>query len=92
MSNDRPTLGEELWVGAHELKDTIVRLVKEGNARSLIIWNEEGKKLLEIPLTGGLAVGGALVVLSPFLAAIVAIAAVVKKVKVQVIRDEPPQD
>mgnify|MGYP001810454637 FL=1 len=42
--------------------------------------------MLEIPLSGGLAVGGALVLIAPFLAAIVGIAAMVKKVRVEVIR------
>ena len=91
MSNDKHNLREELWVSAHDLKDTILRLVKEGNARSLIIWNEDGKKLLEIPLTGGLAVGGALVLLAPFLASIVAIAAIVKKVRIEIIREGDKQ-
>jgi hypothetical protein len=87
MSNEQHNLREELWVAGHELKDTITRLVSEGNARRLIVWSEEGKKLLEIPLSGGLAVGGAVVLLAPFIAGIVALAAVVKKVRVEVIRD-----
>ena len=86
MENKGSNLREEIWVAGHELKETLTRLVAEGNARSLIVWSEEGKKLLEIPLSGGLAVGGALVLIAPFLAAIVGIAAMVKKVRVEVIR------
>ena len=89
MSKDGSNLREELWVAGHELKDTLTRLVTEGNARSVIIWSENDKKLLEIPLSGGVALGGALVLLAPFLAAIVGIAAMVKKVRIEVIRDTP---
>jgi hypothetical protein len=87
MSTEKRNLREELWVTGHELKDTITRLVNEGNARRLVVWGEDGKKLLEIPLSGGVAIGGAMVLLAPFLASIVAVAALVKKVRVEVIRD-----
>lgn len=92
MSNQGSNLREELWVAGHELKDTLSRLVAEGNARSLIVWSEGDKKLLEIPLSGGVAIGGALVLMAPFLAAIVGIAAMVKKVRIEVIRDKPKDD
>ena len=87
MSNDQTPPRDELWISGQELKDAVLQLIKEGNARHLVIWSESGKKLLEIPLTGGVAVGGALVVLSPFLAGLAAIAAVVRKVRLEVVRD-----
>ncbi len=87
MSKDGFRLRDEIWVTGQELKETLTRLVQEGNARHLIIWSEDGKKLLEIPLSGGVAVGGAVVLLAPFLVAIVGLAALVKKVRVEVIRD-----
>jgi len=70
-----------------ELVETVKKLVSEGNVRSLIIRKEDGKKLLEIPLTAGVAVGGAAVIFAPVLAALGAMAALLSNVKIEVIRE-----
>jgi Domain of unknown function (DUF4342) len=62
---------EEYRFSGDELVDRIKELVHEGNIRRIIIKNEEGRALLEIPLTLGV-VGAALL---PVWAAIGAIAA-----------------
>ena len=64
---------EEYQVDGDYLVHKVKELVHEGNIRRIIIKNEEGKRLIEIPLTIG-AVG---VVLLPVWAAIGAIAALV---------------
>ena len=64
---------EEHKVSGDNLVAKIKELVREGNIRRISIKNEEGKTLIEIPLT--LGVIGA--VLLPVLAAIGAIAALV---------------
>jgi hypothetical protein len=64
---------EEIQTTGEELVAKVKELVHEGNIRRLIIKNEEGKTLIEIPLT--LGVVGAL--LLPVLAAVGAIAALV---------------
>ena len=64
---------EEFKVSGEEVLKKVKELVKEGNIRRIIIKNEEGKSLIEIPLTIGVV--GTL--LLPVLAAIGAIAAVV---------------
>ena len=64
---------EEYKVEGDSLVHKIKEIVHEGNIRRIIIKNEEGKKLIEVPLTIG-AVG---VVLLPVWAAIGAIAALV---------------
>ncbi len=66
---------EEFKVSGDEVLSTVKRLVKEGNARRIIIKNESGETLVEFPLTLG-AVGA---LLAPALAAIGAIAALVTK-------------
>jgi phosphatidylserine decarboxylase len=83
-----PGLGERLSVAGHEVFETIKRLIAAGNVRKVILWSESGKKLLEIPLTAGVALGGAALVLAPFAAAIAAIAGVAAKVRLEVIRDD----
>jgi len=62
---------EEFEVKGDDIISKIKELVHEGNIRRIIIKNEEGRTLIDIPLTVGM-VG---VLLAPQLAAIGAIAA-----------------
>jgi hypothetical protein len=64
---------EEFQVSGDKLVAKIKELVHEGNVRRISIKNEEGRTLVELPLT--LGVVGA--ILAPQLAAIGAIAALV---------------
>jgi len=64
---------EEYQVAGNDLVGKVKELVHEGNIRRITIRNEEGKDLIEIPLTWGV-VG---VLLLPVLAAVGAIAALV---------------
>ncbi len=64
---------EEFKVSGDDIVKKIKEIIKDGNARRIIIRNDEGRTLLEVPLTWG-AVG---VVLAPTLAAIGAVAALV---------------
>jgi hypothetical protein len=71
---------EEFVIDGESLVEKIKDLVHEGNIRRVIIKNEEGRTLVDIPLTVGVL--GALVV--PQLAAIGAIAVLVSKATVVV--------
>jgi hypothetical protein len=62
---------EEFAMHGDKLVAKVKELLHAGNIRRLTIKNEEGKVLIEIPLTVGVVVG----VLAPVLAAIGAIAA-----------------
>lgn len=73
---------EEYKVEGEELLSKVKELVHEGNIRRVIIENDQGKTLIEIPLT--LGVVGAL--LLPMAVAIGAIAAVVTDCTVRVER------
>lgn len=75
---------EEYRVKGEELLAKVRELVHEGNIRRIIIENEEGKTLVEIPLT--LGVVGAL--LLPMAAAVGAIAAVVTDCTIRVERTD----
>jgi len=66
---------EEFHVSGEELISKIKELVHEGNIRRVIIQNEKGRTLIDIPLS--LGVVGAL--LAPQLAAVGAIAALITK-------------
>ncbi len=69
------TRTEEFSINGSELIAQIKELLKAGNVRRVSIKNEEGKVILEIPLSVGVI--GAL--LLPTLAAIGAVAALVTK-------------
>ena len=66
---------EEFKVSGEEILKKVKEIIKEGNARKIIIKNEKGETVVEIPLT--FAVVGA--VLLPVLAAVGAIAGILTK-------------
>lgn len=84
MMNEKKTRTEEFQVDGDKLIAKIKDLVHEGNVRSIVIKNEEGRVLIDVPLT--LGVVGAL--LAPQLAAIGAIAALITKSTIIVEREE----
>jgi phage-related minor tail protein len=79
---------EEFRVKGEELVEKIKQLIHEGNVRRLIIKDEDGKVYLEIPVTFGVI--GALI--APMLAAVGAVAAMVANLKVEVVRDDEPDN
>jgi hypothetical protein len=80
---------EEVEIASKELVDRVKELIQEGNVRRLIIRDTDGKSLLEIPLTGGVVVGAALVAMSPVMAAIGALVALVARVRLEIVREIP---
>jgi len=66
---------EEFKVSGEELVEKIKEIIKEGNARKIIIKNEDGESVVEFPLTVG-AIGA---LIAPILAAVGAIAALLTK-------------
>ena len=79
---------EEFKVRGEELVEKVKQLIHEGNVRRLIIKDDEGKIYLEIPVTFGLI--GALI--APMLAAVGAVAAMVANLKIEVVRNDEPEN
>ena len=79
---------EEIEIAGSELVERVKELVGEGNVRQLIIRKPSGELLMEIPLTAGVAVGGVVTIIAPLLAALGAMAALLAKVKVEIVRTE----
>lgn len=75
---------EEFTISGHRLVEKVKELIHEGNIRRLIIKNEAGQTLIEIPLTLGI-VGAAL---APILAALGAMAALLTKMTLVVEKTE----
>ncbi|MDP2785521.1 MAG: DUF4342 domain-containing protein [Sulfurimicrobium sp.] len=82
--DDQKTRTEEFKLDGGKVLDKIKELLHEGNIRRIILKNEDGKTLIEIPLTVGL-VGVALL---PVFAAVGAIAAVVTRATIVVEKAE----
>ncbi len=79
-SQDSPK--EEYKVSGDDILKKIKEVIKEGNARRIIIKNDKDEVLMEIPLT--FAVVGT--VLAPVLAAIGALAALASEYSIVVIK------
>jgi hypothetical protein len=79
-------IADEIHVMGSNLVDKVKELIHEGNVQRIIIKNEQGHTLVEIPVT--LAAIG--VVAAPVLAAVSAIAGIVTKCTLVVERREPP--
>jgi hypothetical protein len=80
----KKTRREEYKVRGEKIVAKIRELLHEGNVRHVVIKNDEGKTLIEFPVTVGVA--GALLV--PVWAAIGALAALVTNCKIEVERGE----
>lgn len=82
--DEQKTRTEEFKLDGGKVLDKIKELLHQGNIRRIILKNEEGKTLIEIPLTVGL-VGVALL---PVFAAVGAIAAVATRMTIVVEKAE----
>ena len=78
------TLKEEFTVSSEDLIAKIKELLHEGDVTRIIVKDEKGKTLLEIPAWAGVV--GA--ILAPWLAALGAVAALATKCTITVVRVE----
>jgi hypothetical protein len=83
---DENTFTEKIEIAASDLVERSKELIEEGNVRRLIIRNQDDEVLLEVPLTAGVVVGGAVTIVAPVLAALGALAALLTHVKIEVVR------
>ncbi len=86
------TWTEEVEIAGSEVIEFVKNLVQEGNVRRLIIRKPTGEIMLEIPLTAGVIVGGAMTLIAPVLAALGAMAALLVHVKIEIVRSESEGD
>jgi hypothetical protein len=88
---DEHTFTEHIEIAANDLVKRTKELIEEGNVRRLIIRNQDDEVLMEVPLTAGVVVGGAVTIVVPVLAALGALAALLTPVKVEVVRAREDQ-
>ena len=85
---EKRTWIEEVEVTGNQLVERIKDLVQESSTRRVIVRAEDNKEIFSVPLTAGVIVGGFITLTLPVLAALGAVAALVTKVKLEVIREE----
>ena len=78
---------EELQVVGEQLLAKVKELVHEGNVRRILI-KQEGRTIVEIPLT----VGVAGVLIAPIIAAVGVMGALIAQCSIEVIRAETPSE
>ncbi len=83
---------DRITLAGSDLMDYVKGLLAEGNIRRLIIRKPDGAQLLAVPLSAGIAVGGVLMLVAPILTALGAIAALVAKIQVEVVRRDDGQN
>ena len=84
---------ERVTLTGAQLVEYVKDIIAAGNVRRLIIRKPNDEVLMEIPLAAGVAVGGALTAMAPVIAALGAMAALIKQVKVEIVRtDESDED
>ena len=79
---------EEFELSGDQVVTKIKQLLHEGNIRRISLQTEEGKTLIEVPLTVGVAGAAVVTLVAPVWAAIGAIAALVADLRVVVEREE----
>ena len=83
------TFWETVEVAGSQLLDEVKRLIKEGNVRRLRIKAKDGDFHLEMPVTVGVLVGGAMVLAAPWLAVLGVIGGLIAKLTIEVEREAP---
>ena len=82
--------------GAGQMRDALVELQRQRlinlDDAAVIVRQQDGSELLNLPLYPSLAIGGLLVWLWPVVALVTAIVGVVAKVRVQLVRETTSDD
>ena len=89
---EQQSVTERVTLTGAQLVEYVKDIIAAGNVRRLIIRKSNDEVLMEIPLAAGVAVGGALTAMAPVLAALGAMAALIKQVKVEIIRTDQSDD
>jgi hypothetical protein len=87
MTQNEQSKHESFKVSGEEILSKVKEIIKEGNARKIIIKNEKDETIIEFPLTIG-AIG---VVLAPIFAAVGTLAAVATHCTIIVEKRDPEE-
>ena len=91
-ANEETSWTEEIEIAGSQLVERVKELIAEGNVRRLILRTQDDALIMEIPLTAGAVFGGVVTLFAPLLAALGALAALIARVKVQIVRVEDKEE
>src|SRR5262245_45884822 len=77
-------------VPGHRLIERIKERIAYGNAKAVRVRTDDGKIFLEIPLTPAAITGGVVALAAPWVAVLAAIAALVGRLRLEVVPRLPP--
>lgn len=83
------TWKEEIEVKGDELVARVKQLAADNKVKRIRVVEPDGDIVLEIPLTYGALAGGAVVIAAPVLAVLGVLAALVAKVKIEIVNEVP---
>jgi hypothetical protein len=83
----RKTFTEEIEIAGSQLIERVKELLAEGRVRQLRIKTAGGEVWLETPLTVGVLGSGAVALAAPWLAILGALAALVARVRIEIVRE-----
>lgn len=86
------TWKEEIEVKGDDLVARVKQLAADNRVKRIRVVEPDGDIALEVPLTYGALAGGAVVIAAPVLAVIGALAALVAKVKIEIVNEEPAEE
>jgi hypothetical protein len=86
MTVDQDTARKTIRLRGQEFVDKVKELIHQGNVRRIVIKNDQGHTVLEIPVTAGVVAA----VVAPVVTAIGAIAALANEWSIEVEHHEPP--
>ncbi len=87
----KKTFTEEIEIAGNQVVERVKEIVSEGNVRLLRIKSMDDDVYMEMPLTIGVIAGGAVALAAPWLAVLGAFAALVARVKIEVVREITPE-
>lgn len=79
---------EEFKISGSELVAKVKEIIEAGKARKVVIKNENGEALLEIPMHVGVPVAALSVLVAPVLTALAALATLLTKCSIVVVKRE----
>lgn len=83
------TFTERFETTGAELTERVKELAREADTRRVVVKDQEGKELMSVPLSWGVAGGALAVVAAPLLAAVAAVGGAMAKVRLEVERVSP---
>lgn len=90
MDKNKPKFIEQIEVAGEDLVSKVKELFADASAKRVVLRDSDGRELISVPLTIGVA-GGALAVLAaPMLAAVAAVGGAVARVRIDIEREVPP--